>query len=34
MDIAFLLLGAALWALLALLVRGLAAIAPAREARA
>jgi hypothetical protein len=34
MDIAFLLLGFALWALLALMVRGLAALAPQRERRA
>jgi hypothetical protein len=34
MDIGFIILGAALWALMALLVRGLAALAPRREPRA
>ncbi|MDB5954752.1 MAG: hypothetical protein JWP60_1360 [Ramlibacter sp.] len=34
MDIVFILLGLALWALMALLVRGLAVLAPRREPRA
>ena len=33
MDVAFLVLGLALWALMALLVRGLAGLAPQREQR-
>jgi hypothetical protein len=34
MDFVFVLIGFALWALMALLVRGLAALAPQREPRA
>lgn len=33
MDIVFLILGAALWGLMALLVRGLAALSPRQEQR-
>ncbi|MDB5858201.1 MAG: hypothetical protein JWQ76_1890 [Ramlibacter sp.] len=33
MDIVFILLGAGLWGLMALLARGLAALAPQREQR-